>query len=737
MRGFFSIGIFLICCLHPWWMRAADLVVSSPDGRLTISFTADGGLKYELRNSDKTLISYSPIALNLEDGQVIGAGTIASVSSQTVNNQIDVFVGKNKTLLEKYNELTIKFVEGYDIIVRAYNEGIAYRFVTRFSDSITVKNEDLVMNFADDPTVYFPECDSYRNFERVYNIYPTVSGMTQGKWAVSPTLFAFPGTDIKLAITEADTYDYPGMYVTTNGDKSMKGLWVRYPLTVEEPDNYYSNHLPTSRAAYIARTNGIRAFPWRVFIVSDNDAELLNNNLVYMLAEPCRLNGDLSWITPGKSAWEWWHKSVLEGVDFPSGNTNLSFQLYKYYVDWAAENNLEYMTIDAGWGEQNLYLQLLCNYAKGKNVKIIVWTWVSCVLENPNDWIADMKNKGVAGAKIDFFERNDQIAMRWGYQMAQKLADNKMVAIFHGCPVPTGLNRTFPNILNFEAVCGEEDNFWRSNTDPAYHTLFPFIRSLAGPEDYTPGSLRNVTKEQFRPIDENNTPPMSMGTRAHELSMYVIYDHWLGYLSDSPTEYNKFPDIKEFLSKVPSTWDSTVPLKSKLGEYILIAKQKGEEWYVGGMTNWTARDLVIDFSFLPDKFEYQADILYDSDDSDSEPTHYSNKSIKVQKGNKLTIHAAKGGGFVIRLHDRKAVNNEVVSSSDITVSSIGSEIHVRSSVNIKHISIYDLSGRLVCSNNYDCDQETLRVINMPASRQGALIISVATENNLKSFKIIN
>jgi alpha-glucosidase len=403
--------------------------------------------------------------------------------------------------------------------------------------------------------------------------------------------------------------------------------------------------LPIIRQNYIARTSGTRTFPWRVFAISNDDKSLLNNNLVYLLAEPQRLT-DTSWIRPGKTAWEWWHKAMLDGVDIPFGNRNLGLDLYKYYVDFAAENKLEYMTLDAGWKES--YIKDLCDYAASKNVKIFVWTWASMAVED-STWLPRMKDLGVYGVKIDFFERNDQIAMTWGHHLAQRLADLKMVALYHGCPVPTGLNRTYPNILNFEAVRGAECNFWDRGSDPAYHVQFPFIRLLAGPVDYTPGSLRNKTKEDFRPIDRPNIVPSSMGTRAHELAMYVVFDHWLAYLCDAPTEYRKYPDILEFLSNVPTVWDRTLPLDAQLGEYILIAKQKGNQWYVGGMTNWTSRTLMVDFSFLPAGKKYTATIYKDGADARDEPTQYVVETKVIDAKTSLSLALASGGGFVLEL----------------------------------------------------------------------------------------
>jgi alpha-glucosidase len=626
-------------------MCAVNYEVNSPNGQWTIRLSVDKGTQYEIKSGETQLIAPSPIALNLNDGRIIGAGTVKSAETNHVENTIPVLFGKNRTLTEKYNELVISYNENYDLIVRAYDEGIAYRFVTRLDGGIIITSEDFVFNFAGNPAVYFPQSPDLRNFEKTYVIYNSVSDIDADKFSVGPALFAYTGTPCKMVITEADVYDYPGLYIEPNGVNSMRGMWAKYPREVEEPGNIYSNHLPVTRHNYIADASGSRTFPWRVFVLSNEDKSLLNNELVYLLAEPQQLT-DISWIKPGKSAWEWWHKAMLEGVDFPAGNKNLGLTLYKYYVDFASKHHIEYMTLDAGWKES--YIKELCDYAATKNVKIIVWTWASMTLEDPT-WLPRMKEKGVQGVKIDFFERNDQPAMRWGRQLAQRLADLKMIALYHGCPVPTGLNRAFPNILNFEAVRGAECNFWDSGSDPAYHVQFPFIRSLAGPADYTPGSLRNKTKEAFYPVDKPNTIPSTMGTRAHELAMYIVFDHWLAYLCDSPTEYEKYPDVLDFLTNVPTVWDRTVPLDARLSEYILIAKQSGNNWYIGGMNNWEARTVSVDCSFLTPNVQYKATLIKDKADSDSYPAQYETEELEINAQTRLNIPMAKGGGFVIQL----------------------------------------------------------------------------------------
>lgn len=663
------ICLLFFCLCSFGIVQAKKYETVSPDGKLKIKLQIDKSTQYEVWYDNHQLLLPSSIGLHLSDGRVIGNGSVKSTKKRKVNENINVPIGKNKVLQDTYNELTVSFTDNYDLVVRTYNEGVAYHFITRLNGEITIIGEDAIFNFASAPTIYYPECDAnysdetgqsgrthqvhqgYRNFERLYKIYQSPLEIPYEHFAVSPVLYEYPNFPYKIVITESNTYDYPALYMEPNGYNSMRGKWANYPKeTIDSdpanPSYWYSTHLVVSRENYIAKTNGNRSFPWRVIIVTDDDKSLLNNELVYKLADPCKLT-DTSWIQPGKSAWEWWHKAVLEGVDFPNGNKNLTFELYKYYIDWASEHHIEYMTLDAGWSED--YLQSLCSYAKQKNVKIIVWTWASCARENPGDWIDKMKSLGVSGAKIDFFERNDQIAMRWGKEFAERLAEKKMVGIFHGCPVPTGLNRTYPNILNYEAVRGAECNFWEKTLTPEYHTRFPFIRLLAGPADYTPGSMRNVTEEEFTPIDKDNTPPMSMGTRAHELSMFVIYDQWIANLCDSPTEYNKYPDILNFLSQVPAVWDYTLPLEAKLSEYIVIAKRKNDNWYVGGMTNWSPRTVKVDFSFLEENISYEATILKDTPESGKYPKKYITEKKVIDKKTKLDIDMAKGGGFIVRL----------------------------------------------------------------------------------------
>jgi alpha-glucosidase len=734
----------LFICLFAQTANGESYHVLSPDGKLRISLHINNGVQYEIRRETTQLLSPSVIGLNPEDGQVIGQGTVGSVETNQVNNVLPVFIGKNKTLDETYNETTIHFNEGYDLIVRAYNIGVAYRWALNLNRDVIIRDEDFTLNFANNPVVYFPEAVDLKNWEKIYLKYTTVNNIPANSFCISPILYVYPNTTYKLAVTEANTKDWPGLYLKPNGNNSMRGMFARYPETVEDPDNVYSQHDPITRFNYIARKPaGKHDLPWRVFVVSEDDKELLNNDLVYMLADPPALD-DTSWIVPGKTAWEWWHKGMLtpDGKADPANgipangqennNANWNYNLYKYYVDFAAENNFRYMTLDAG-GNLGGDLRRLCTYAKQKGIGIIVWCWASIALESNH--LEGLKASGVSGVKIDFFNRSDQIAMNWGWTLAQKLADLKMVGLFHGCPVPTGMNRAYPNILNYEAVRGAEDNFWRSTCTPEYHVQFPFVRFLAGPADYTPGSLRNVTERQFSPVDQYNIVPSSMGTRAHEMAMYVIFDQYLGFVSDAPTEYRKFPEILEFLSTVPTVWDKTVPLKAEFGQYILTAKQTGDDWYVGAMTNWTARDIEVDFSFLtPGRF-YEAYIIKDGANANTYPARTAIEEPTVTSETKLTISMARGGGFAIRLKDvteESAIRPVEEESLSLYVDRQAQLLYVYAGRPVQSLSVYNGLGQLVLKK-MAISGEPLALSGL---NKGSYAVKIETERGVITAKFV-
>ena len=668
--------LLLPALIIPFMQLAAKTYsVKSPDKAYQLTVKAgEGSTTYSVDYKGKTIINPSTIGILEADGHQIGNGAVTSTSKSSHRGTVDVVVGKNDKLADNFNQLTITYDNGdYMLTLRAYDQGVAFQWSLNYDRNITVANELLEADFGNRPVkVHFPMCEmksweekdlnkqphiinqAYRNFERAYVEYESISAVPDTAISTSPALFTLPDGNTRVAVTEANVYDYPGLYLQPAEGEKIRGHWAGYPKTVLDGDpsienRHFSMHLVETRENYIARINGKRVLPWRVVIASDRDIDLLNNELVYLLADPCEID-DTSWIKPGVSAWEWWHKAMLEGVDFPVGGKHLSLQLYKYYVDWAAKHGIPYMTLDAGWSES--YIAELCDYAAKKGVGIFVWTWASNTIEAPYDWVKKMKSYGVTGAKIDFFERNDQEAMRWQRQLARRLADEKMLILFHGCPVPSGLNRTFPNILGYEANRGQECNFWDHTISPRHHCTFPYIRLLVGPTDFTPGSLRQANKANFKPQDIPDTPPMSQGTVAHEMALFVVLDQGIASLCDAPTEYDKYPDLRSFITKVPVTWNETLPLDGKVSEHILIAKRNGEQWYIGAITADDARSYNVKLDFLAKGKTYDVEIIADTADSEDSPRHYQVIKQTMQRGDTLQLTLVKGGGAAIKLTPR-------------------------------------------------------------------------------------
>lgn len=683
--------------------KAQVYAVTSPNGNLTLTVTTGADIKYTVTHGATILITPSPIALTINGGIILGANPVViNTETSSVNGTITHLYGKNKILDEVYNEHRINFEGNYSLILRAYNEGVAYRFVTTHTGEIIVDSETATFNMAGAPGVFFPEADaSLQSWERAYYRYNSINLIAVNRFAVTPTMFSYVDDGLRVVIAESDLFDYPGMYVqrTTQG---MKGKWAAYPKTVSEPENIYAYHRVLTREDYIAKTQGTREFPWRVIIVSSDDKDLLTNQLIYKLAKPSVV-ADESFIVPGKSVWEWWHDAILETTTIPSGLSNLSFNLYKYYVDFAAEHKIEYITLDAGWSTD--YAAQLCQYAATKNVKVFLWDFINLPVMNSNR-LAQLKALGAAGVKIDLIERDDQIANNWVELIAQRCAELGLMVIFHGVGKPTGLERTYPNIVNFEAVRGAECLKWDQTANPDYHLEFPFIRMLAGPLDYTPGSMRNVHVSQFSPTPTGI--PMSMGTRSHELAMYILFDQPLGYLCDSPTEYRKFPEVMGFLSKVPTSWDETIPLSAKVGEHAVLAKRKGEEWYVAAMTNSQARQVEIDFSFLPEG-DYFAEVLRDNEFSDVNAKILTREVIVVNSSSTRTINLTKAGGAVLRINNLvTSVGVETKSTFTVSTDLARTRLTIRSDDNLDTIYIVNAMGRV-----YEViyPQENLKEIN--------------------------
>ena len=626
--------------------------VVSPDSKLRFTVDAKDSITYRVFFKGNEIISSSAIAMELENNTPGINAKINNIESKSVNEIITPLYGKFAQLSDSYNEMRIDFEGNYSLEIRAYNEGVAYRFVTGFDNGIIVKNEIANFNVTGNPSVIYPEASSYTVWEVMYTDYANASSIPDGKLTITPVLYEMPeGT--KVVIAESDVRDYPGMYLEKNAT-GFNGHFAQYPDSTALGSWGFVSVVQRTRD-YIAETGGKREFPWRVIIVTDDDKTLLTNELIYKLATPQVLD-DTSWIKPGKAAWEWWHDAILTDAGIPSGMDNRNTDLYKHYIDFAADYNLEYLMIDAGWS--NLFdlskvnpkvnIQEIINYGKSKNVGVFLWCTAVALTDRADEFLKMMHDWGAVGIKVDFFDRDDQIAISWYETIARKAAEHQLMVNFHGCSKPTGLQRTYPNIVNYEAVRGAECSKWDLTANPQHHLTFPFIRMLCGTLDYTPGGMRNRSPQMFKPVDPGL--PFVQGTRCHQLAMFVVFDQYFAMLCDSPSEYRKYPDIMKFLSDVPVVFDNTIVLDAKVGEYILMAKQKGDKWYIGAMTNWTARDLTVDFSFLPNNVKYAAGIYKDGVGASLYADQYIYETTEINSGSKLNIPLAAGGGFVVSLN---------------------------------------------------------------------------------------
>ena len=633
--------------------------LASPDGKLKATVNVGEQITYTLTHESTAVLSASPISMTLESGEILGK---APKGVKTKQSSVDRMVAspfyKKSQVAEKYNELVLTFSGNYGLIFRAYNDGLAYRFTTNRKGNLMITAEEMTLNFPKDYMTFaaYPtpvggfESQMFNSFEGPY-VHVPVSGLNREKLIYFPLLVELDGGK-KLCITEADLYGYPGTWLNGNGTQSLKAVHAKYPKKTEPRG---SSYFVLEREDFIAKTVGTRVFPWRLLIVAGNDSGLLGSDMVYSVAEPCRIP-DPSWIKPGKVMWDWWHATALTGVDFRSG---MNTETFKYYVDFAAKYGLEYVLVDAGWAinpdnilagvRQGMDIAELVNYGRSKNVDILLWMSYRAFhhdMDNVSRHFADM---GVKGFKIDFQDRDDQQIEDYIYAAAEICAKYKLLIDFHGIHKPTGLQRTWPNVINYEGVLGLE---WVKFGDQqtldmvTNDVTIPFIRMVAGPFDYTPGAMLNASKQNFRVV---NSEPMSQGTRCRQLATYIVFDAPLAMISDRPSNYEKELECFHFMAKIPTVWEQTVPLENKVSEYVSVARKNGNEWYIGGMTNWTERELVLDLSFLG-AGNFKAELFTDGVNANRIASDYKKEVIIIPANRKLTIKMAQGGGFAARIY---------------------------------------------------------------------------------------
>ncbi len=633
----------LLCLMMAWGSLAfaENYTVNSPDSRITVNVETGTNTTYSVTFNGKVILNPSPISMTFDNGTVIGRNMeVKNVERSTQNKVLKPVVRqKSEQIIDHYNEMVLD-AENYKLYFRVYNDGLAYRFHTDFSGSLKVLNEEVTYCFPEDYNTLFPEERTMLSPQQPLFKPMKLSEIGTDHFCSTPILIKVDD-NARIFISESDLESYPGMFLRKQGKQELAGKFAAYSL--EEKANDDRQLFPTKRADYIARVNGTRNYPWRAMIVAENDANLITNQLIYKLAPEAE--GDFSWVRPGKIAWDWYNALILTGVDFKCGINN---DTYKYYIDFASKYGIEYVVIDDGWSEAwdvtkvipEINMEELVAYGKKKNVDLILWvSWapfrekIDKAFDKFNEW-------GIKGIKMDFMNRDDQTMVDFYYEVARKALDHKMLVDFHGAYKPTGWLRTFPNVLTSEGVAGLENHKWGSFVTPKHNVTLPFTRMVAGPMDYTPGAMVNLHEKDHK---INFNLPASVGTRCHQLGMYVVYESPLQMLADSPSNYYREPECMEFLSQVPVVWDETRVLKASVGEYIVVARRSGDTWFIGGMVGEKGQKFEIDLDFI--KGNKTLTCWEDGVNVELNANDFARRSRKVKQGDKLTINMYDGGGF--------------------------------------------------------------------------------------------
>ncbi|MFP4549060.1 MAG: glycoside hydrolase family 97 protein [Fidelibacterota bacterium] len=624
-------------------LSANTFKINSPNNFLEVIVNVDSTINYEVKTKKEVLLKPSQIALKTRNNHFGINAKILNHNTITIDKVIHPVVKEQSAQIhDLYNQLVLEFKK-FNLEFRAYNDGVAYRFITNVDREQTIVNETIEYNFPSNHPIWFPEEESmYTHQERLYD-YTTLEEITEKRICSIPTLIE-QENNRKVFISESDLFNYPGFFLTGT-EKGLKAVFPHYPKKTKQTSDRDVQVLETEN--YLAKTAGKRTFPWRLMIIG-NDKELVESQLVYQLARECQIK-DTGWIKPGKVAWDWWNALNITGVNFPSG---VNTETYKYYMDFAANYGIDYIILDEGWYNLDDIMQLnpdidmeaLANYSKKTGVGLILWTTWKALDDKLIEALDQFEKWGVKGIKVDFMQRDDQWMVNYYEKVAQKAAKRKMLVNFHGSYKPAGLRRAYPNVITREGVLGLEQSKWGDKANPDMAVILPFIRNVAGPMDYTPGAMRNAVKSNFQPMFSK---PMSQGTRTHQLAMYIIYESPLQMLADNPSHYYDEPECMEFLAAVPTVWDDTEVLEAKVGDYIVTARQSGNEYYLGAMTDWESREIKADLDFLG-KGNYRAIIYQDGINADRNAEDFTQTKKQMTAKDNIKIFMAPGGGFAAR-----------------------------------------------------------------------------------------
>ena len=671
-------------------IQSQNLKLSSPNKLIEIKIQTLNQLKFQVSLKNNVIIENVAIGIEMSDGRSIGPKSkVRNIKRETFNQIVNVPIpNKDRKIETTYNQITISLTSNFDVIFRAYNDGVAYRIYDKRNKPKNVIYEKMTLNFPADASTYFPwEESMYSHNERLYN-HIDISKLKDADFCSLPVLIETDNG--KVVFTESSLHNYPGMFLEKNKNSNLISKFPNYVLKAVPAGSYDTENGEGSdrtqdiveEANFIAKLGGSRNLPWRVFIVSDDDRTFVESNLVTILSEKSKIE-DTSWIKPGKVAWDWWNSNNIYGVDFKAG---INQETYKYYIDFASENGIEYILLDEGWTKStteiyeanpNIQIKELIRYAKSKNVGVLLWVLWKPLNEDTEGLIKLYSSWGAVGVKVDFMQRNDQYMVQSYEEIAEIAAKYKFLVDYHGAFKPAGIERIWPNLLTYEGVMGNEQNKWNIRNfpysddpqavDPEHNLTIPFIRMAAGPLDYTPGGMTNVNLYDYKwdpsdkspygfdrsgnPLKKSDnitaifTRPMVPGSRAHQVAMYTVFESPLQMMCESPTIYKKEQETVDFITQIPTIWDETVVLKAKLSDYIVIARRKGENWYLAAMTDWTARNFEVDLSFLDNDVNYNVQVYKDGINTDRNAMDYKFEKMTLNNKSKINISMSRGGGF--------------------------------------------------------------------------------------------
>lgn len=643
MRKYLLLSMFL--CLVSLLHAQNELELVSPNGEIKVSFNLSDKIYYNIDYNGEVLLKDNFLQLVLKN-QVLGQNPKLRRQKRTsIDEQLTPVVPlKYSKVNNRYNQLLLTFKD-YSVEFRAFDDGIAYRFITSQKGDVEVMGEEFAINFPSDYLLHLQQPGGFKtSCEEPYTHIQSNTWKPEDKMAILPALIDTK-KDYKILISESDLTDYPCMFLKGTGANGIVSTFPKTPLAFAE-DGDRSLKI-TEEADYIAKTKGTRNYPWRYFVISKNDKQLIENTMTYRLAEKNQLQ-DVSWIKPGQVSWEWWNDASPYGpdVNFVSG---YNLETYKYYIDFASKFGIPYIIMDEGWAKSTrdpytpnpkVNLHELIRYGKEKNVGIVLWlTWLT--VENNFDLFKTFNEWGVKGLKIDFMDRSDQWMVNYYERVAREAAKHNLFVDFHGSFKPAGLEYKYPNVLSYEGVRGMEN---MGGCYPDNSLYLPFMRNAVGPMDYTPGAMISMQPNVYRSERPNSA---SIGTRAYQLALFVVFESGLQMLADNPTLYYRNEDCTRFITQVPVTWDETVALEAKAGEYVIVAKRKGDKWFIGGITNngEKEREFTIKLDFLNKDRSYQMTSFEDGINAGRQAMDYRCKSSQVKAGEQLTVKMVRNGGF--------------------------------------------------------------------------------------------